>query len=77
MSGALRQLKKKERVKPSPIDPALMAAWHNGFNAGVKQQRESDIESLVKILEDLEGIPSVGDKTAEKLRIYFLDKFGK
>ncbi|WP_026572483.1 helix-hairpin-helix domain-containing protein [Bacillus sp. UNC438CL73TsuS30] len=76
MSGALRQLKKKGKVKPSPIDPALMAAWHNGFNQGVKQQLKSDMNTLAKLLEGLEEWPGIGEKTAGKIREHFLSKFG-
>jgi hypothetical protein len=66
---------KKGKFSPSPIDPVLMKAWHSGFAAGVKQQRESDIENLVNLLEGLEDIPGIGDKTATKIRLFLLNKF--
>jgi DNA uptake protein ComE-like DNA-binding protein len=72
--GTVRQLK-KGKVNPSPIDPALMAAWHQGFNQGVKQQREADIQHLVNLLEDLETIPGIGEKRAWQIREHFLKKF--
>jgi nucleotidyltransferase/DNA polymerase involved in DNA repair len=66
---------KKGTVSPSPVDPTLMKAWNMGFNQGVKQQRESDIENLVTLLEGLEDIPGIGDKTASKIRMFLLQKF--
>ena len=74
--GTLKNFK-KGKANSSPLDPHLMAAWNAGFNQGVKQQRESDIENLVNLLEGLEDIKGVGDKTAEKLRMFFLNKFEK
>lgn len=67
----------KEKEKPFPFEPRLMAAWNSGFAAGAKQQRESDIKSLVNLLEDLETIPGIGEKRAWKLREHFLRKFEK
>jgi hypothetical protein len=66
---------KKGKASPSPIDPVLMQAWRSGFNQGVKQQRESDIKNLVDLLEGLENIPGIGDKTATKIRLFLLNKF--
>jgi hypothetical protein len=71
----MAKVMKKGKVSPSPIDPVLMQAWHSGFNQGVKQQRESDIENLVELLEGLEDIPGIGDKTATKIRMFLLQKF--
>jgi hypothetical protein len=68
---------KKGKASPSPIDPILMKAWHSGFAAGVQQQRESDIQNLVDLLEGLENIPGIGDKTATKIRMFLLNKFEK
>jgi DNA uptake protein ComE-like DNA-binding protein len=73
MSG-LKKLK-KGTAAASPLNPVLMQAWHAGFNQGVKQQRESDIENLVNLLEGLEEIPGIGDKTATKIRMFLLNKF--
>jgi endonuclease III len=72
--GTLRKIKRGQ-VKPSPLDPRIMEAWNGGFKQGVKEQRESDIENLVNLLEGLEDIPGIGEKTATKLRMFFLDKF--
>ena len=76
----LRQMKKaKGKVGPSSLDPTLIKTWNraydHGFNAGVAQQRENDIENLVYLLEGLEKIPGIGDKTATKIRMFLLNKF--
>jgi hypothetical protein len=54
----------------------VMQAWNRGFSAGAREQRKSDIEHLVKILEGLEEIPGIGEKTAWKIREFFLQRFG-
>lgn len=75
MGSTLRKLK-REKKHASPLDPKLMAAWNKGFAAGAREQRKSDIEYLVRILEGLEEIPGIGEKTAWKVREYFLQQFG-
>lgn len=76
MGSALKQLKKaKGKTNPSPLNPLLMEAWNKGFDQGVAQQRENDIENLVYLLEGLENIPGIGDKTATKIRMFLLNKF--
>lgn len=73
--GKVKQFK-KEKVHPSPMNPVLIEAWNKGYSAGAKQQRETDIENLVKMLEDLESVPGIGEKRAWQLREHFLRKFG-
>jgi hypothetical protein len=51
--------------------------FDRGFNAGAQEQRESDIECLVNLLEGLEEWPGIGEVTAAKIREHFLNKFGK
>jgi hypothetical protein len=63
--------------KSNPLDPKLMMAWNQGFSAGVKEQRESDINSLVNLLNGLETISGIGGKRAWDIREFFLSKFGK
>jgi hypothetical protein len=74
--GTAKKLK-KGKVNPSPLDPTVMMAWNKGYDAGAKEQRESDIKNLFDLLKDLEGIPGIGEKRAEKLREYFLEKFSQ
>jgi hypothetical protein len=76
MGSTLRKLK-REKKPTSPLDPKLMEAFNKGFSAGAREQRKSDIEHLVKILEGLEEIPGIGEKTAWKVREFFLQKFSK
>jgi aminoglycoside phosphotransferase (APT) family kinase protein len=76
MGSTLRKLQ-REKKATSPIDPKLMEAWNRGFSAGAREQRKADIEHLVKILESLEEVPGVGEKTAWKVREFFLQKFGR
>lgn len=76
----LRQLKKsKVNSSPSTLDPTLIKTWNraydHGFKQGVQQQRENDIENLAYLLEGLENIPGIGDKTATKIRLFLLNKF--
>lgn len=75
MCSTLRKLK-REKQASSPFHTEVMAAWNKGFAAGAREQRKSDIEHLVKILEGLEEIPGIGEKTAWKVREYFLQQFG-
>lgn len=71
---------KKERAKlsaqPNLMDPKLIEAYNRGRAMGCKIQREADIEQLVKVLEGLEDVPGIGDKTAWKVREFFLQQFG-
>jgi hypothetical protein len=75
MGRTLRKLK-REKQASSPFHTEVMAAWNKGFAAGAREQRKSDIEYLVRILEGLEEIPGIGEKTAWKVREYFLQQFG-
>ena len=75
MGSTLRKLK-REKQTSSPFHIEVMAAWNKGFAAGAREQRKSDIEHLVKILEGLEEIPGIGEKTAWKVREFFLKRFG-
>lgn len=70
--GVIRKTSESKSV--SPIDPTVMKAWNMGATSGARQQRTSDIKQLVKILEDLEEIPGIGEKTAWKIRELFLSK---
>jgi len=63
-------------MKTTPLDPKLMEAWNRGFSAGVKQQKETDIEQMMKWLSSLEEIPGIGEKRAWEIRRHFLDFFG-
>ncbi|WP_117017101.1 hypothetical protein [Aeribacillus pallidus] len=74
MGKSLRKIKREREKISSPFK--LIAAWNKGFAAGAREQRKSDIEHLVKILEGLEEIPGIGEKTAWKVREYFLQQFG-
>lgn len=77
MGSALKKLKKaKGKASPSPLDPMILEAWNRGFNAGAKEQRESDINNLVKMLEGLETMPGIGMKTADKVRELIMKQFG-
>jgi hypothetical protein len=76
MSRSLRKINREREKIPSPFQKEVMAAWNRGFSAGAREQRKSDIEHLVKILEGLEEIPGIGEKTAWKVREFFLQRFG-
>jgi hypothetical protein len=75
MGSTLRKIK-REKKATSPIDLKLMEAWNRGFSAGAKEQRKSDIKHLLKILEEFEEMPGIGEKTAWKVREFFLQRFG-
>jgi hypothetical protein len=51
--------------------------FNRGFHAGAKEQRESDIECLVGLLEGLEEWHGIGEVTAGKIREHFMSKFGE
>nr|WP_259547958.1 hypothetical protein [Heyndrickxia oleronia] len=70
---------KKERAKlpaPKPMDPVLIEAYNRGRAMGCKVQHEANIEQLVKVLQGIEEIPGIGEKTAWKVREFFLKQFG-
>lgn len=68
---------KRERKHASPLDPKLMEAWNKGFSAGAREQREQDIEQVMKWLASLKEIPGIGEKRAWEIRRHFLDFFGR
>ncbi|AVO22598.1 helix-hairpin-helix domain-containing protein [Aeribacillus composti] len=82
MGKSLRKIKRgRETIafparKNGKVADQVMQAWNKGFSAGAREQRKSDIEHLVKILEGLEEIPGIGEKTAWKIREFFLKQFG-
>jgi hypothetical protein len=79
--GTIRKMKRNQTSKPMlnhqlnfPLAEKLV--YDRGFNAGAKEQRESDINCLIDLLEGLEEWQGIGDKTAAKIREHFLSKFG-
>lgn len=68
---------KREKKISSPLNLKMMEAWNKGFYAGSKQQKEQDIEKIMKWLASLEEIPGIGEKRALEIRRHFLDFFGK
>jgi hypothetical protein len=80
--GSIRKMKREQQPKPKlnyQLDLKLTESliFNRGFDAGAKEQRESDIECLVSLLEGLEEWPGIGEVTAAKIREHFLNKFGK
>jgi hypothetical protein len=80
--GSIRKMKRDQHLKPKvnyQLDLKLTESliFNRGFDAGAKEQRESDIECLVSLLEGLEEWPGIGEVTAAKIREHFLNKFGK
>ena len=59
------------------LELAESLIFNRGFTEGAKQQRESDIECMVDLLETLEELHGIGEITADKIRAMFLDRFGK
>ncbi|NRD80307.1 hypothetical protein HPT25_23580 [Bacillus sp. BRMEA1] len=77
--GSLRKMKRDIKPKVNfQLDLKLTEKliFDRGFNAGAKEQRESDIECLVTLLEGLEEWPGIGEATAAKIRQHFMNKFG-
>jgi hypothetical protein len=80
--GSIRKMKRDQLPKPKvnyQLDLKLTESliFNRGFDAGAKEQRESDIECLVSLLEGLEDWPGIGEVTAAKIREHFLNKFGR
>jgi hypothetical protein len=80
--GSIRKMKRDQQPKPKlnfQLDLKLTESliFNRGFDAGAKEQRESDIECLVSLLEGLEEWPGIGEVTAAKMQQHFLNKFGK
>lgn len=75
MSNSLRKLKReKNKISPSSKEYSV---WNQGFNEGAKSQNEADRQYLVKLLRELEGVPGIGSKTADKVRRFLKERFGK
>jgi ERCC4-type nuclease len=74
--GKAARLKREKKIS-SPLNLKMMEAWNRGFSAGAKQQRESDIERVMKWLGSIEEIPGIGEKRAWEIRRHFLDFFGR
>ncbi|MBT2722292.1 hypothetical protein J7E67_14730 [Bacillus sp. ISL-46] len=80
--GSLRKMKREHQPKPKvdyQLDLKLTESliFNRGFAAGAKEQRESDIECLVNLLEGLEEWPGIGEATSQKIRVHFMNKFGQ
>jgi hypothetical protein len=75
MGKALRQIKRGAKAAPFEINK-LEIAFNKGYSAGAREQRESDIDYVIQLLENLEDVPGIGQRTADKVREYFLKKFG-
>lgn len=78
--GSLRKMKREHKPKVNmQLDLKLTESliFNRGFDAGAKEQRLTDIECLVNLLEGLEEWPGIGEITAKKIREHFLQKFGK
>ena len=75
--GKAARLKRERAKASSPLDPKLMEAWNKGFSAGAREQREQDIERVMKWLASLKEIPGIGEKRAFEIQRHFLDFFGK
>lgn len=75
--GMLRKMKRERKDSPA-INLKLLeqVAYERGYNDGALKQRKMDIEFLAKLLADLEEFPGIGEKTAEKIRLLVLSKFG-
>ncbi|MCU9614109.1 hypothetical protein OEV98_11110 [Caldibacillus lycopersici] len=78
MGSSLRKLKRQMNRKNN-IDPFEFGetVYKKGYDEGASAQREADVKQLAKVLEKLEKVPGIGEKTADKVRLYFLDKFAK
>jgi len=67
---------KREKKAASRLNPKMIEAWNKGFSAGAREQREQDIELVMKWLGSIEEIPGIGEKRAWEIRRHFLDYFG-
>ncbi|MGG3987700.1 hypothetical protein [Bacillus smithii] len=83
MGKALRKIKRGRETIAFParqngkVAEQVMQAWNKGFYAGSEQQKETDIEQVMKWLASLKEIPGIGEKRAWEIRRHFLDFFGK
>ena len=83
MGSGLRKIQRNITMQPRGGGKSLEMLQHlehlaheAGFDEGAKKQREMDIRFLAKVLVELEELPGVGQKTADKLRGLILSKFG-
>jgi hypothetical protein len=78
--GQLRKMKrdmKPKREYQLNLELAESLIFNRGYDAGAREQRESDIKHLIEVLETLEELPGIGEITANKIREMFLSRFGK
>lgn len=81
MRSALRKMKRSinNQTPAAPINLKLLdqLAYNRGYDEGTKAQRAADIKFVVSLLEDLEKLPGVGEKTAHKVRYLIASQLEK
>jgi hypothetical protein len=82
MGKSVRKLKRGRETIAFParqngkVADQVMQAWNRGFSAGAREQNKQDTELMLEWLGKLEEIPGIGEKTAWKVREFFLKQFG-
>jgi hypothetical protein len=51
--------------------------YNRGWKDGAKHQLENDIQVMINILTKLEKAEGIGEKTATKVREFFLEEMGR
>jgi ERCC4-type nuclease len=75
MASFQRTVKRqKNEIKEKEL---LAKTYQRGFSDGTKAQLEHDIQAMTAILTRLENAEGIGEKTATRVREFFLDELGK
>lgn len=74
MSRSARQIKRQmAREMAKDAEKITMAAYKKGFEDGAAAKTEQLSTFFINILERLEELPGIGTKTADKIRLFYLE----
>jgi hypothetical protein len=75
MANFSRQVKRNQEKEQEKERMAKM--YNKGFKDGTSMQFENDVQNIIGILTKLGTADGIGQKTAEKVRMFFLDELGQ
>jgi hypothetical protein len=72
--GSFSRQVKRNAARQAELHKEL---YNRGWKDGAKVQLENDIQAMVNILAKLESAEGIGEKTATKVREFFLEEMGQ